>query len=68
MPKTYRAYSADGNVILEGAVDVAGLAEFDADTSVNRVVFYTGTGDDEAVAGCVDVGKSGSISVGLPES
>jgi hypothetical protein len=55
------------DVIADGKLK-DGVADFDAkDAKVNRVVFYSGNGDDAAVVGSVDVGKSGKISAELAE-
>lgn len=55
------------DVVAEGKLK-DGQASFDAkDAKVSRVVFYSGSGDEAAVAGSVDVNKSGKITAELAD-
>jgi hypothetical protein len=55
------------DVIAEGKVK-DGEAVFDAKgAKISRVVFYSGSGDDAAVVGEVDINKSGKISAEIVE-
>jgi hypothetical protein len=56
------------DVIAEGKLK-DGVAEFDAkDAKISRVVFYDGDGDEAAVVGETEVGKSGKISAEIVEA
>jgi hypothetical protein len=70
-----RHRDADGNpgplenedVVAEGSLK-NGKATVDAgDAKVSRVVFYRGSGDEETVAGSMDVNESGKFDVEFVE-
>ncbi len=62
----FRAYGVDGLVVADGKCKANGDAGFDAESKVAKVVFYSGSVEEESVSGSVEVSGTGAMTVAFP--